>query len=237
VELALTRLNAESGVAMPGLTITAYRDQVTITAKAAAWSGVAPSALGQQFACNGCAESLFAALFLRVGPDWFVESRFPQLQVGRATVFHELFHNAQGFGIGKTNADRAFQTPPDQVRVYGPAWLAEGSAQWWGYQLAAEEFGVAWESVLGVVRQSAVSDPTPLQSMEPPLGFRAAPRPYDVGLFATDLLMRGVQPSALARYYSLIGAGEGWESAFQVAFGRSATEFYAEFEAHRASLR
>jgi hypothetical protein len=78
--------------------------------------------------------------------------------------------------------------------------------------------------------------PTPLSAMETSNGFYPARYPYSVGPLAVDFLVGKASPRELVDYYSAIGGGVPWRSAFAAAFGKSVDSFYGEFETYRRGL-
>lgn len=57
---------------------------------------------------------------------------------------------------------------------------------------------------------------------------------YFLGFLAVDLLVELEGEDALLEYFRLLPAHVDWRDAFEVAFGRTADDFYAEFEPYRA---
>jgi hypothetical protein len=60
--------------------------------------------------------------------------------------------------------------------------------------------------------------------------------PYEVYTLATELLLRGRNPTLVFAYYEAIGRGVAWRDAFASTFGRSIDAFVTEFEAYRRTL-
>ncbi len=226
-----------NGLEVPTFTLTAYKDPDTLLSKRAAWEGVNPASIGENYTCDLCAAATYGAVFARISPKLSDESRFPNQVVGRSVLIHELFHVFQFLAVGKEKEYQATHTPPTQVRVYGPAWLGEGSAQWVSYRVVAAEMQLPFEKVVTILEGMTKADPVALNQMETPVGFRSGLHPWGTSLLAVEFLLKGRSPALIIEYYSAIGRGQTWQTAFAATFGISISEFYATFAEYRANLR
>ncbi|HEU0073281.1 MAG TPA: hypothetical protein VFS30_04650 [Dehalococcoidia bacterium] len=175
------------------------------------------------------AEAGFRSIFIFPGPGWR-DQRDPQI-----VLAHEYFHVIQYDLIGQPLADIARTTPPPQLRVYGPNWLIEGSAELIGRLAAAQLSGQSQAGMLAQQASEAKSSIANLQSMETPAGFQTVNPSYQLGLLASNRLTSSIGLETLATYYRLIGGGMEWKSAFEEAFGISPDTFYTEFADFRAN--
>lgn len=137
------------------------------------------------------------------------------------TMAHEYFHVIQ-----LQLSPQSAQQPPDRVRTNGPEWLAEGSAEYVGQQVAGD-----YASTLAAAISRTRTERPDLSKLETPTGFRTLPNPFPVCMAAVDLLVKDAGTASLAAFWQATGRGTQWQQAFQQAFGRSPSAFYAEFVA------
>lgn len=137
------------------------------------------------------------------------------------TMAHEYFHIIQ-LQLSPQSAAQ----PPNQVRKNGPEWLAEGSAEYVGQQVAGD-----YASTLAAAINRTRAERPDLSKLETPTGFRTLPNPFPVCMAAVDLLVKDAGTASLAAFWRATGQGTPWQQAFQQAFGRTTTAFYAEFAA------
>jgi hypothetical protein len=230
----ISRAEAGLGLAMPKLTLTAYRDPGAVAAKRAAWDGFPPQPGGQWYSCDWCAEAMYGAVFVRIGSGSLDKPSFPIF--GRETLAHELFHIFQ-FQIAFKDRNEELlgrSAPPTQVRVVGPTWIIEGSAHRWARRAGADYLNVPFADVLASQRKQMANDPVPLGQMETGAGFNSSNNPYGTSLVAVDYLVRD-RPTAIIEFYSAIGRGQSWQTAFMAAFGVPLSTFYEQFAAYRAA--
>ena len=176
--------------------------------KRAAWENAPRASIGDPYACEFCADTLYDAIFLRIDPGWFDESLFPN-QIGRVTLVHELFHVVQWHAIGAENTEIITHANPSLLRLYGPNWLVEGSAQWWGWRSTIQDSGLEKSRLFEYDNRRTVEDTTRLDTMETPAGWSAAHSEFGVGHVAVEFLMNGRDPADFVKYYNLIGSGTG----------------------------
>ncbi|HET8895060.1 MAG TPA: hypothetical protein VFM96_13280 [Gaiellaceae bacterium] len=137
------------------------------------------------------------------------------------TMAHEYFHVIQ-LQLSPQSAAQ----PPDRVRTNGPEWLAEGSAEYVGQQVAGN-----YASTLAAAISRTRTERPDLSKLETPTGFRTLPNPFPVCMAAVDLLVKEAGTASLAAFWQATGRGTPWQQAFQQAFGRTSSAFYAEFAA------
>ena len=149
-------------------------------------------------------------------------------------VAHELFHVLQ-YQLHKLVHNG--ETPPNQIRVSGPVWLDEGSAEFVGYRVAANRRLLTYQTTLASLVGRAKQVGTPLSSLQT-LDEGTIANVYSLYEVAVDHLV-GITPAgppALATYFAAIGNGKAWPDAFAAAFGMSIDAYYANFAAYRSTL-
>lgn len=148
---------------------------------------------------------------------------------------HELFHLVQQ--QLENDPSNCGSTPPDQVRACGPTWLIEGSAETMGYRVAAARGLLDLAGLESQLRQRVRGTTLTLASLETYSGQSQAGS-WDTMHLAADHLAEiaphGVQ--SFLDFWRAIGAGLPWPDAFQSAFGMTVAQYYAAFDAFRASL-
>jgi hypothetical protein len=137
------------------------------------------------------------------------------------TVAHEYFHVVQ-LQLSPQNPAQ----PPDRVRQNGPEWLAEGSAEYVGQQVAGD-----YAAALAAAASRLRTEHPALSRLETPIGFRSIPNPFPVCMAAVDLLVKDAGAASLTAFWRATGQGTPWQQAFQQAFGRPVGAFYAELAA------
>jgi hypothetical protein len=141
-------------------------------------------------------------------------------------VQHELFHVWQFENKWLGNPATA-----------GATWLIEGSAEWMGYKGVAARGLLSFETALGCqIKESAdFATRTPpglpaLSSVETQSAFQTTVGPlYTHSMLGADYLIGTTGPLPLKAYADAIKAGTQWQTAFQTAFGKTTTDFYAQF--------
>ncbi len=150
-------------------------------------------------------------------------------------LIHEYYHEVQRFFRGSP----FIQDGPTRVPQIGPAWLIEGSAEFFGYRVADTHGFTSYADA----RQAAVTASRKLgtlDSYESHGAFSAdAPRgAYKLGLLASEFLAtRYGLDNLTVKYWRNATASAEWNTAFKDAFGLSVEEFYREFEGFRETLR
>jgi hypothetical protein len=125
----------------------------------------------------------------------------------------------------------------------GPVWMAEGGAEYADVHGGVRELEFMHRYGRSEARDQAfaLSD---LESWPNNSGFGApfGRAPYNLGHFATDLLVSRSGKAAVLAYWQTLGAnlrrGTGgdaaWRTAFESTFGIPVAQFYTEFEAYRS---
>ena len=139
-------------------------------------------------------------------------------------MLHEIFHIAQNqltgfFDISDEETGRALQ---------GPAWLAEGSAEFFAVSSSLEPLDIA-DYFKG--QRAVLGRPTRTLGAYEMRDTRQndLKRLYPQGLYAAYILAREHGDTTLVEFYDLIGRGTPWKAAFEQAFNQSVEVFYAEF--------
>ena len=133
----------------------------------------------------------------------------------------------------------AFEGRTAGGRDLGPEWLAEGSAMymahlfrdWSGESDLAAAFRHLW--------WVATQDDTPLQELErqsPTEAEWSGSETLTTATLAAAWLVSQAGEDALVAYYRALPTSDGWEEAFEQAFGLSPESAYLGFEAHRSEV-
>ena len=125
---------------------------------------------------------------------------------------HEYFH--------------ALQYALAEGRPSGPTWLVEGSATY------AEE---VYDGGLEFRRRIAPAGASHVASIRNP-EFADSRLKYHLGFIAADWLVSRAGEASLLDYYRLLPSSNGWDEAFETAFGLSIEDFYDAFEVYRAEV-
>ncbi len=142
--------------------------------------------------------------------------------VGDAAGFvlaHEYFHVLQ------------LALAPDPK---GPYWLSEGSAEYAMALFGDRRKVLEYEAFRNLARLRNASWTGTLEDAAGDTSFPPGHEHYFLGFLAVELLVELAGEDALLEYFRLLPAHVDWREAFEAAFGRTADEFYAEFEPHRA---
>ncbi len=119
----------------------------------------------------------------------------------------------------------------------GPAWLTQGT-----YAYASDAYRVeAGSEELDRIRSAktrlAARTLLPLRSLATSDGFRdGSSGAHGLGFLAVDWLLERAGERALFEYYRLLADSEGWEEAFEAAFGIAVDDFYEAFGTYRARV-
>lgn len=141
----------------------------------------------------------------------------------RLIVLHEYFHTAQYFLSGGRSS-RA------------PIWLTEGSARYFEARAGADhgytDFNRRRDADVRLSRSLQ-----PLQAYEASGGRTDGGDAYTLGFVATDYLVNTKGIDALKRdVWAQLRTAPDWPAAFAAVFGMPLDQFYADFEAYRATL-
>ena len=142
---------------------------------------------------------------------------------------HELAHCYQ-YRLGGLDV---YDTAYEEVRVYGPAWLMEGTAEFQAARVLSNGSVIPYdqrrEHHARLSRQVEIS----LSEMETYAGLLSGHGHFDVAVMAAELLAQHAGEGSLITYWALLGPETPWQKAFQTAFGMTVEEFYSIFEEHR----
>ncbi|MCV3273397.1 hypothetical protein MUB52_18350 [Roseobacter sp. WL0113] len=140
---------------------------------------------------------------------------------------HELYHSVQFQSVGLSRLAEI----DDTLDAFGPAWLMEGSAFYFGEFFGCDTCDLDIESVTDGVRELTSRITTPLSKLE---YFSDDPRLADAmyykGFLAAMMLAHDHGDGAILEFYHRMGEGHDWKSAFRSAFAEDITEFYVRFE-------
>jgi len=145
-------------------------------------------------------------------------------------VAHELFHTLQSrllhHGLFRPALD------------YGPEWLKEGSAAFFGTHIADGINGCSYQEVLDSWIQDSSDKSISLRQVEGG-DFNAKVGFWSVAPLSVDQLINTSTngEKSVIDYYSAIGSGKSWREAFTEAFGRTVEEFYTEFGAYQEKIK
>src|SRR5206468_2987490 len=111
-----------------------------------------------------------------------------------------------------------------------PTWLHEGSAEFVGYS-GVQDAGIDASSIrrdtIWVVTHDFAGIP-----LESSTGSAA----YNEGFAAVEHLAAQHGMASLVTYWTEVGNGVAWETAFHDVFGETVQQFYIDFAAYRQTL-
>lgn len=140
---------------------------------------------------------------------------------------HEAFHLIQYELVGAKSRSCCDQ---ERVSVVGPTWLMEGAAEYAMYRYESDVHGRNLRSMLNRSEASAQQYRGSLATLETGDAFYAAGNAYDIGAFATHMLVEIAGPSSVPQFYLALRRSGNWKRAFESAFGLSVDAFYARFD-------
>lgn len=146
------------------------------------------------------------------------------------TALHEWFHVYQNFAAG------------DSFVLDDKAWLVEGAAEWFAWDVAARNGHADLSWYLGDVGvrhaiPNLVEAGLVLGDLESPEGFAGFQSSYEVAPFAIDRLMATSDIGAVLRdVWPAVGTGDTLSAIFPDVFGMTLTEFYADVDPHLRSM-
>jgi hypothetical protein len=164
-----------------------------------------------------------------LGPRWFAGREGSALKIAAHEAFHQLQYELVGqrpLGVSGL----------DEIPVAGPWWLAEGTAEYFGYLAIVQDGALRIADVRAQWARSTKATTATLRALATLRGQRETPGAYDVYALATELLLRDRDPKLVFAYYEAIARGVAWPDAFALTFGRSFDAFVDEFEAYRRTL-
>ena len=133
-------------------------------------------------------------------------------------------------------------TPTWRMPLTGPAWLAEGIAEWLAFQVYADS--AYWpadqdrqEATRALLEEAFLNLDRPLKSLAETGVWEVVARKgregYAMAALAGGLLADQSADAALFTYWKGMGEGLCWDTAFTQAFGLTPGSFYASYEQHR----
>lgn len=153
----------------------------------------------------------------------------------RLAVFHEYVHTLQYW-----QSEVTFQSGAPQARFFMPRWIVEGCAEYLAVKDTARRRLIDERKVREVVVTRAKMSAEPLDAIE--TGGKASVlggegEAYTLGWLGCERLAQSSGEDAVAhRFWLAFARLREWKAAFADAFGRTPADFYADFEAFRATL-
>jgi hypothetical protein len=221
-------LSDESGI-QPPAAVFAYESAEEIA------EAFAERALAQSWQAAGMAERLpqtvaeatYRGIVINTGaPAWKDLDAAGRLRV----VAHEFVHVIQLEQAGLEVAEQTSRGPSVSAPPAGPFWLLEGSAEVVSWLVLQElSLGSYADALLDYARGSRGAA-TGLSQMEGYLGFAQAGRPgLGLSVLATDYLLRSRSLASAFEFWTEIGRGATWQTAFVRHFGLPPEFFYRAF--------
>ena len=164
----------------------------------------------------------------RTAAIWIYAPRFVEQTAStrRMIIFHEYFHTIQAF-LSSGRSSRA------------PLWLREGTARYFEFRVGAD-YGYTDFSRRRATAIREATDLEPLQSYENrgAAKFRGGQgEAYTLGFLAAEYLEQLKGADFVKRdLWVAFRSGTTWQTAFAAAVGVPVEQFYADFEAYRATL-
>jgi hypothetical protein len=228
VEVTREVLQDESGL-QPPAAVFAYESAAEL---AAAFSR---DALAQAWRADGMpgrlsrtiAEASYRGIVINTGlPAWKAMDATQRLRV----VAHEFVHVIQLEHAGPLVADATFTSSNTEPPAAGPFWLLEGSAEVVSWLVLQElNLGFYADALLDYVAASKGGS-NELQPLEAYFGFaQAGPAGLGMSVLATDYLLRSRSLAGLFEFWTEVGRGAAWQTAFTRHFGLPTQYFYEAF--------
>jgi hypothetical protein len=173
------------------------------------------------------AESNYRAIVINTGsPDWLQMSASQRLRV----VAHEYVHVIQLEQTGLEVADQTLKSPVSQAPPAGPFWLLEGGAEVVSWLVLQQlDLGSYPESLFDYAADASGTTVS-LPQLETFVGYQDGGKEgLGLSVLAVDYLLRSCSLAALFGFWSDIGDGASWISAFQRQFGLPPAFFYLTF--------
>jgi hypothetical protein len=228
VDLGARFIRSALGRELAAFTVWGYND---LEALIGVYAATAPTPLDNSrsiWTRGTVASAAFHKLW--VGPDWFRNSGRAD---GTKILVHETVHVLQSELAGDGSLNSGF----DDIPRAGPRWISEGSAELVGYLAITNARLTNMPFVRSDWVQQTRLSPVTLQRLALLRGqFEAGGAAFPIMALAVDQLVGEVGLAKLVAYYTAIGRGDPWQSAFSSAFGKTIDTFYAEFDAFRRGL-
>ena len=159
--------------------------------------------------------------------DWFGSGRSAQRSFALA---HEYFHMLQyERAVGSLDG---CCSGTNTLEMLGPQWLVEGAAEYVAFRLLGDSGKMNFKREIVWHTQKAAEVGSTLEQMQTREGYYAEQRASSAGMIAAHLLAETSGLASLAQFYDEMGAGKGWEGAFEAAFGMSPAAFSDLYEDH-----
>lgn len=145
-------------------------------------------------------------------------------------VAHEFVHVIQLEHAGLSVANETFTGPNTQAPPAGPFWLLEGSAEVVSWLVLQELSLGSYADALLEYARSSKGGSADLAEMEGYFGFAQAGRQgVGISVLATDYLLRSRSLAGLFEFWTEVGRGAPWQTAFTRHFGVPPQFFYSAF--------
>ncbi len=228
VEVTRELLRDESGV-QPPAAVFAYESPGELAA------AFAEAGLAQSWRAEGMAERLsrtiaeasYRGIVINTGISaWKEMDATERLRA----VAHEFVHVIQLEHTGLDVASETFTAPITQAPPAGPFWLLEGSAEVVSWLVLQElTLGSYTEALLDYAGASRGGS-SDLSELEGYFGFAQGGRQgLGISVLATDYLLRSRSLDGLFAFWTEVGRGAPWQTAFTRHFGLPPEFFYRAF--------
>jgi hypothetical protein len=228
VEVTREVLQDESGL-QPPAAVFAYESAGEL---AAAFGN---DALAQSWRAAGMAERLpqtvaeasYRGIVINTGAQpWKDLDAAGRLRV----VAHEFVHVIQLEHAGLEVAEETFSGSNVSAPPAGPFWLLEGSAEVVSWLVLQELDLGSYADALPDYAARSKGGSTDLQRLEGYFGFaQAGPAGVGMSVLATDYLLRSRSLAELFEFWTEVGRGAAWQTAFTRHFGLPLQYFYGAF--------
>lgn len=157
--------------------------------------------------------------------DWFGSGRAAQRAFA---IAHEYFHMLQyERAVGSLDGCCDGQ---NTLAMLGPQWLVEGAAEYMAFRLLGDSGRMNFRREIDWHTQKAAEVGSSLEQMQTRQGYYAEQRASSAGMIAAHLLAERAGLASLARFYDEMGKDQGWEAAFEAAFGLTPAAFSDIYE-------
>jgi hypothetical protein len=235
VEVTRQVLRDESGVEPPAA-VFAFESPEEIA------QAFAEEALAQGWRAEGMAdrmlrtiaEASYRGIVINTGlPSWKAMDATERLRV----VAHEFVHVIQLEHTGEEVASETFTGPSTVAPPAGPFWLLEGSAEVVSWLVLQELQLGSYPAALLDYAKASKGGPADLRQMESYFGLaHDGAQSIGTSVLATDYLLRSRSLEGLFAFWTEIGRGARWETAFTRHFGLPREFFSAAFAEYYESI-
>ena len=106
----------------------------------------------------------------------------------------------------------------------------EGSAEFAMYRYQSDVHGQNLRSMLNRSKATVQQYQGSLATLEIGNEFYSNRDSYNIGAFATHMLVEIAEPSSVPQFYLALRRSSDWKRAFESAFGLTVDEFYLRFD-------